>query len=180
MSALIPQPGVIKNYNLYGVDETGFQKYIGAGGEITLPTFTYMGDTANHAGLMGQTEFTAPGMVQTVNMDIPFPTLTMGYFTMMNETINSHVLIFGSQVERDENTGFIQEHSVMAKIGGMPKGKNFGTMGKGRFSNASNQLIVHNFLFMRDGIVWWHWDLFRAIFIENGIDRNAITRALIG
>jgi phage tail tube protein FII len=175
------QISVIKNYTVWIHDVFGLPHQLhGVSGEITLPNFSYMSDSANCAGLMGTAKISVPGMMEEVSWSLPFASRTKSFFMAQGGTHKPYIFIAASVFAADEQTFILNERPAYISIWGSPAGTNTGTHAKAKFSNSEVPFNVSGYRETIDGVVRLHWDLYKGIYIVNGIDQNALTRAIIG
>ena len=94
------KPQVINRFNLYRNGSV----LIGISGEVELPEVTNLTDTLEGSGTGGNLEVPVIGLTDTMDMKIPYTTLSKSAFAMMdpNETVDLMLNGAKSQLLSDE------------------------------------------------------------------------------
>ena len=93
-------PQVINRFNLY----RNGTKLIGTSGEVELPEVTNLTDTVEGAGTGGNLEIPVIGLTDTMDIQIPYTTLSKDAFSMMNPNEAADLLLSGAIQGMDSGT----------------------------------------------------------------------------
>ena len=98
------KPQVINRFNLYRNGSV----LIGISGEVELPEVTNLTDTLEGSGTGGNLEVPVIGLTDTMDMKIPYTTLSKSAFAMMdpNETVD--LMLNGAIQGMDSGSGKCQ------------------------------------------------------------------------
>jgi len=130
-------PEKIVNYNIYSEGD----RLVGISGEVTLPNLEPLMETISGAGIAGEIESPTPGHFASIEMEIPFRTVTDQSFKIADP--NGHTLTLrAAQQGYDVSGGKIDYRGLKITVKGLPKGIDLGTASPGKPSETTNKIEV--------------------------------------
>jgi P2 family phage contractile tail tube protein len=167
-------PEKIVNYNVYDEGE----KLVGITGEVTLPNFEAMAEEISGAGIAGSFESPTPGHFSSLEMEIPFRTVTNQSFRLAVPGGRT-ITLRASQQGYDVSGGQVNYRGLKITVRGLPKGHNLGTAAVGQPTNTTNTIEVLYIKVEENGETMLELDKLNFIYIVNGVDVLADVRRQI-
>jgi len=167
-------PEKIVNYNVYDEGE----KLVGITGEVTLPNFEAMAEEISGAGIAGSFESPTPGHFSSLEMEIPFRTVTNQSFRLAVPGGRT-ITLRASQQGYDVSGGQVNYRGLKITVRGLPKGYNLGTAAVGQPTNTTNTIEVLYIKVEENGKTMLELDKLNFIYIVNGVDVLADVRRQI-
>lgn len=172
-------PDKIGRFNAYLGTADQANKLLGITDEITLPTFSYMSETLNLAGMAGEIDSPAVGQLQSTQIEITFSNISM---QMMNLAADdSKMLVLRAEQEFLNRETLAKELKGRAiSIKGFTKQINYGSLKKGGYGKPSITKEVVYYKDVVDGEVITEVDKINGSpFTLNGVNMAAATDSLI-
>lgn len=169
-----PIPEKLVNYNIYREGE----KLIGVSGEITLPNFEAMTETISGAGIAGEYESPTPGHFGSMEIEIPYRTLS-GQSTKLMVPRQETITLRAAQQINDVAAGESQIQGVKVILKVAPKNFNLGTFAVGQPTESANTLEVLYIKIVVDGEDVLEYDKLNFIYVVDGVDVLAEVREQI-
>lgn len=160
------KPQVINRFNLYRNGSV----LIGISGEVELPEVTNLTDTLEGSGTGGNLEVLVIGLTDTMDMKIPYTTLSKSAFAMMdpNETVD--LMLNGAIQGMDSGSGKVSYSQMSIAVRGVVKTFSPGTVKAGGKMNSSVTLSLSYYKIVIDGTTMLEIDKLNGVYIANGKD----------
>lgn len=126
-------------YNAY----SNGNKLIGVTGEVEVPEIEFKSDSMSGAGIGGEIDVVAMGIVNAMEIEIPFTGISGSIYDIYQEGRWAEVTLRGSEQSQDPSTGMIQKIPVKCVVRGMLKKIKSGKFGVGIVMEPSMTLAVH-------------------------------------
>lgn len=159
-------PQVINRFNLY---KNG-NRLIGVAGEVELPEVTNLTDTIEGAGTGGNLEIPVIGLVDTMEMKIPFTSLGKEAFLFMDPTESADLTLNGAIQCTDSGTGKIGYSQLSIAVRGIVKTFTPGNAKAGAKMDSSVVLSLSYYKIIIDGKTMLEIDKLNNVYIINGKD----------
>lgn len=159
-------PQVINRFNLY----RNGTKLIGTSGEVALPEVTNLTDTIEGAGTGGNLEIPVIGLTDTMNIQIPYTTLSKDAFAMMNPNEAADLLLSGAIQGMDSGTGKVGYTQLSIAVRGVVKTFTPGSVKAGAKMESSVTLSLSYYKIVIDGTTMLEIDKLNGVYIVNGED----------
>jgi hypothetical protein len=169
-----PIPEKVVNYNLYKEGN----RLLGVTGEVTLPNLEAMTETVSGPGIAGEYESPTPGHFGSMEIEIPYRTLS-GEATSFMPAKTTTITLRASQQVNDTAAGETTYQGVKITMKVAPKNFNLGTMGVGQPTESANTLEVLYIKIDIDGETKLEYDKLNFIFSVDGEDQLAQVREQI-
>jgi len=160
----IPQKMIA--YNAY----SNGNKLIGVTGEVETPEIEFMSDTVSGAGIGGEVDVVAEGIVSGMEIEIPFIDITGSIFDIWQKGKTAEVTLRGSEQSQDTSSGMISKVPVKCAVRGMVKKIKPGKYGTGIAMESSITLAVHYIKIDVNNKTMLEIDPFNMVCIINGVD----------
>lgn len=159
-------PQVINKFNLY----RNGTKLIGTSGEVELPEITNLTDTIEGAGTGGNLEVPVIGLTDTMDMQIPFTTLSRDAFSLMNPGETADLALNGAIQCMDGGTGKVGYSQMSVSVRGLVKTFTPGTVKAGAKMESSVTLSLSYYKIVIDGTTMLEIDKLNGVYIVDGED----------
>lgn len=159
-------PQVINRFNIY---QSG-KKLIGISGEITLPSVTNLTDSLEGSGVGGTVDLPVIGLVDSLEMEIPFMSLTRDIFTMMDPTESQDLTLNGSIQGMDSGSGKPGFVPLSIAVRGICKEFTPGNTKAGAKMESSIKLELIYYKIILDGKTMLEIDKLNSVYVVNGHD----------
>lgn len=172
-------PDKIGRFNAYSGDTDVANKLLGITSEITLPTFTYMSETLNLAGMAGEIDSPAMGQLQSAQIEIPFTNISEQSMSLAAD--DSKALILRAEQEFIDKTTLAKVMKLrVITIRGFTKEINFGSLKKAGYGNPSITKEIVYYKDVVDGVTVTEVDKINGTpFTINGVNMAAETDSMI-
>lgn len=167
-------PEIMVDFNVYNQAE----KLIGSGPEIELPEFESITATVSGAGVMGEYETSAPGHFSSMEIEIPFRTIT-DEASSLNEPRRQQLVFRGSIQYYNRIRGINEHRPLKVVIAGKPKGLSPGKMIKSEQMEATAKIEIEYIKLETDGKTLVELDKLNSIYVVNGRDYYETIRNMI-
>ena len=164
MKKSIPQKMIA--YRAY----TNGERLIGVTGEVEMPEIEFMSDAVSGAGIAGEIDAVAMGIVSAMEMEIPFTDLVSDIFTVYNRNENCDITLRGSEQSQDPATGMITKTGIKCVIRGPIKKIAPGKFGTGISMESALTLAVHYIKVDVDDETMLEIDPLNMVCVINGVD----------
>lgn len=165
-------PQVINRFNIY---QTG-KKLIGISGEVTLPGVTSLTDSLEGAGVGGNLDLPVIGLIDSMEMEIPFMSLITDVFTLMDPTETPDLTLNGAIQGTDPGTGKPGYLSLSIAVRGICKEFTPGNVKAGAKMESSVKLELLYYKIVLDGKTMLEIDKLNSVYVVNGHDVIAEVR----
>lgn len=155
--------------NRYNVYKNGRQ-LIGVAAEVTLPEITNLTDTMEGAGTGGNMDVPVIGMIEEMEMEIPFLSLCEDLFSIMDPTETVDLTLNGALQGADSGTGAIQYQDISIAVRGATKKFSPGTLKAGAKMGSSITLGLSYYKIVLNGKTMIEIDRFNDVYVVNGKD----------
>ena len=166
-------PTVLNNFNTYADKH----KYVGVSSETTLPSFEYLTETLEGAGIAGDIEEAVEGCFGSLESETSFQNIGEEYFKFLAQT--GIVTYRGSMQVLDTATQTNDFQSVVVTTKGRVKSFELGTLKRG---GKGEPKIVRELTYVKIAIAGktvLELDKFNMIWKLNGVDRLKKVRSQI-
>jgi hypothetical protein len=109
---------------------------MGITAEMTLPTFNFMSETLNLAGMAGEVDSPAKGQLQSATIEIPFTNISKEGMAVASDDSKPLILRAEQEFLNTETLAKEMKGRVIT-VKGMTKAINMGTLKKGGYGNPS-------------------------------------------
>lgn len=167
-------PEIMVDYNVYNQGE----RLVGSGPEVEIPSFESMTATISGAGIMGEYEASAPGHFSSMEMEIPFRTMT-DEAGSLNEPRRQFLTLRGSLQSYSRSKGINEHRPLKIVVGGKPKGLTPGKMIRSEQMEASITLEIEYIKIEYNGVIMVELDKLNSVYIVNGKDYYKNIRDMI-
>lgn len=164
-------PDKINDFNVYDDGD----KLIGIGEEVTLPDIEMMSETVIVPG--GEIDSPTIGQFTSGQVEIPFQSLTMDTFNLMNPLKSVNITLRASQQEMD-GSGNINFTGIRAVFRGRPKTLTAGSIKKGSGTGTSLAIEWTYYMLEIGGVKVVEIDKLNSVFKINGVDILAQSKSL--
>lgn len=161
---MIPQ--VINRFNLY---KNG-KKMVGVTGEVTLPDITMLTDSLEGAGVGGNMDIPVIGLVDDMEMEIPYMSITNDTFLLMDPTEAADLMLCGAIQGMNSGTGTIGYLEFSIVVRGVVKSFKPGNVKSGAQMGSSVTLGLSYYKIVLDGKTQLEIDKLNSVYIVNGKD----------
>ena len=161
---LLPQKIIAYNAYTFG------NKLIGIAGEIEIPELEFMSDTITGAGIGGSVEMPVPGIIDAMEMEIPFTSLTGNIFEIFKTDQVSEITLRGSEQSEDTATGKLYKVPVKISMRGIIKKIKPGKLAPGASMEASVTMALQYIKIDVDNQSHLEIEPLNLVCIINGID----------
>jgi len=165
-------PDRLAGANVY--DDT--EKLIGTGEEVTLPNFEVKGDALSGPGILGDINTSAPGQFNSMQLQIPFRTVTKK-MAAMAATQNFRTLTIRADVQLLDSTVGVVHAPMKIMCRGIPAGINLGKAKRGGPMDAVYSLEITYIKVVFNGATLLELDKLNEVFTIDGVDQLAAIRA---
>lgn len=159
-------PQVINRFNVY---RSG-SNLVGISGEVELPEITNLTDTIEGAGTGGNLEIPVIGLTDTMDMQIPFTTLSKDAFALMNPGQAADLMLNGAIQCMDTGTGKVGYSQMSVAVRGLVKTFTPGSVKAGAKMESSVTLSLSYYKIVIDGTTMLEIDKLNGVYIVNGED----------
>lgn len=166
-------PTVLNNFNTYGSGH----KYVGVSSEVTLPSFEYLTETIDGAGIGGEIEEAIEGCFGSLETETSFQNISKEYFNFITET--GQVTYRGSMQVLNTATQTNDFESIVVVTKGKVKSFDLGSLKKG---GKGEPKIVREVTYCKitiGGSSVLELDKYNLIWKLNGVDRLQKVRSQI-
>ncbi len=166
-------PTVLNNFNTYGAGH----KYIGVSSETTLPSFEYMTETIEGAGISGEIEEAVEGSFGSMETETSFQNIGRELFDFITQT--GMVTYRGSMQVLNTATQTNDYESIVVTTKGKVKSFELGSLKKG---GKGEPKVVREITYCKvtiGGVSVLELDKFNMIWKLNGVDRLQKVRSQI-
>ncbi len=164
----------LKDFLMY----EGANKFLGTV-DVTLPEIAFMADTMSGAGIAGEIETPALGMVQTMSIAINFKNIEDNQFALING--KSKQLEFRGSVQKfNPTSGEIEEQAIRVVTKCLPKKFALGTLAKASAMGSNAEFECTYLKVFIDGKEVAEVDKINYICKINGNDLLSETRKNLG
>lgn len=172
-------PDKIGRFNAYLGTADQANKILGITAEMTLPTFTYMSETLNLAGMAGEIDSPAMGQLQSTQIEITFSNISAQAMSLAADD-SLPIILRAEQEFLNRETHAKEMKGRVITVKGMTKAINFGSLKKGGYGNPSITKEITYYKDEVDGIVITEVDKINGSpFTINGVNKAAATDNLI-
>lgn len=161
---MIPQ--VVNRFNVY---KSG-KKIIGISGEVTLPEISSLTDSLEGAGVGGTIDLPVIGLVDDMEVEIPFISLIEDIFSMMDPTEATDLTLNGAIQGTNPDDGRTDYISLSVAMRGIVKKFSPGTAKSGAKMGSSITLGLSYYKIVMDGKTMLEIDKFNSVYVVNGHD----------
>ena len=158
-------PEKIVNYNIYDEGE----KLVGITNEVTLPNFEAMAEEISGAGIAGAFESPTPGHFGSIELEIPFRTVSDQTFRLAVPGGRT-ITLRASQQGYDVSGGQVNYRGLKITLRGLPKGINLGTATIGQPTGTTNLIEVLYIKIEENDKTLLELDKLNFIYVVNGVD----------
>lgn len=166
-------PERVNKFNAYKRGD----KLVGAGDEFALPDLSWMTETISGPGIAGEYEDPSIGLLEKMEVEIPFKTLYADIGELTNPLEPVELTIRASQQSRD-NEGRVVFTGIKAVFKGKCKKFSPGQIKQGSPTGAKINLSLTNYILEVDGVVIHDIDILNDRMIINGVDIMAAFKDL--
>lgn len=166
-------PTVLNNFNTYGAGH----KYVGVSSEVTLPSFEYMTETIEGAGISGEIEEAVEGSFGSMESETSFQNISREFFDFITQT--GMVTYRGSMQVLNTATQTNDFESIVVTTKGKVKSFELGSLKKG---GKGEPKVVREITYCKIAIAGetvLELDKFNMIWKLNGVDRLQKVRSQI-
>lgn len=161
---MIPQ--VVNRFNMY----QGGSRLIGVTGEVELPEVTNLTDTIEGAGTGGNLKVAVIGLTDTMEIKIPFTTLSQDAFSVMDPDEAADLLLSGAIQGVNSGTGKVGYSQLGVAVRGTVETFTPGTVKAGAKMESSVTLSLSYYKIVIDGKTVLEIDKLNGVYIVNGKD----------
>ena len=126
-------PSKINMFNVYDRGE----RCVGISDEVNLPDFESMTETLSGPGILGEIDDPTLGQFGSMEMEIPFVTLTQSMFKLIGNNNVVNATLRGSIQMTNPETGEINNVGMRIAVRGMLKGITGGSVKQGQGTKSS-------------------------------------------
>lgn len=155
--------------NRYSVYKNG-SELIGVASEQDLPEITFLTDTIEGAGVGGNMDIPAVGLIDDMESTIKFLTLCQGAFSVMDPTEAVDIVVKGALQGMDAGTGATGFQRISIYERGIVKKFTPGTMKAGVKMDSQVTLGLSYYKIVIDGKTMLEIDRLNGVFVVNGND----------
>lgn len=159
-------PQVINRFNMY---KNG-SKLVGVSGEVSLPEITHLTDTIEGAGTGGNLEIPVIGLLDTMDMEIPYVTLSKEAFAMIDPGESTDLMLSGAIQCMDSGTGKVGYSQFSVAVRGLVKAFSPGSAKAGAKMESKVTLSLSYYKIVIDGTTMLEIDKLNGVYIVNGKD----------
>lgn len=166
-------PTVLNNFNVYG----NGHRYLGVAAEVTLPSFEYMTETIDGAGIGGEIEEAIEGSFGSLETETTFQNIGQEYFDYITQT--GLVIYRGSMQMTDTASMTNDSQGIVVVTNGKVKSFDLGTLKKG---GKGEPKVVRELTYCKvtiGGNTVLELDKYNLIWKLNGVDRLEKVRSQI-
>lgn len=171
MAYNIPQK--INMFNIYDEGD----KLRGISEEVTLPDVEHMTETISGPGIMGEIDDPTPGMISSMEVEIPYRAYDKKFFELQNPLRSAQLTLRGA-VQFADTEGNVQMLGMRVIFKGRGKGFTGGSAKQGTAMGASVKLELTYYMVEVDGTVVIEVDKLNSVLKINGEDILAEAKAL--
>lgn len=157
---------LINRYNVY---KNGKQ-LIGVAGELTLPEVANLMDSMEGAGTGGNMDIPVIGLIDELEMEIPFMSICQDTFSIMDPTESADLTLNGAIQGADPGTGKVAYQNISISVRGVVKKFTPGTMKAGSKMNSSLTLGLSYYKIVVNGKTQLEIDRYNGVYKVNGKD----------
>lgn len=171
-------PDKIVSFNAYAGEVSDKNKLIGVTGEITLPTFEFMSETLDMAGIMGEVDSPAIGQLKSAEMEIPFAQITKKGLKLAAD--DSKQIILRSPMEMIDEAK--HKKTVVGRtitVRGMTKSIDYGKLKKGGYGEPKIKKEILYYKDVLNGETVTEIDKLANVFMIAGTDMMKQIRAYL-
>ncbi len=154
------------------------QEFLGMA-KVTLPDLTMLTQTISGAGIAGNVEAPIMGHIDTMSLGLSFRTTTEASIRLSEPRRHNLDLRVAQQYE-DTVAGVVTAQAVKHVLVVVPKSDKGGSIAPASPSDGSGEYAVRYWATYIDGEKVREIDPLNAIFLVNGVDYLASTRAALG
>lgn len=165
-------PHVVNRFNMY---KSG-KKIIGITGEVKLPEINQITSQLEGAGVGGNIDIPVIGLLEEMETEIPFMSISKDTFAMMDPTEPVDLMLCGSIQASETGTGAIGFVSMSVYLRGTAKKFVPGSMKAGNSMNSSVTVGLSYYKIVLDGKDMLEIDKFNGVYCVNGHDVLAAVR----
>ena len=166
-------PTVLNNFNTYGSGH----KYVGVSSEVTLPSFEYMTETIDGAGIGGEIEEAIEGAFGSLETETTFQNISLEYFDYVTQT--GIITYRGSMQVLNTASQTNDFEGIVVNTKGKVKSFDLGTLKKG---GKGEPKVVREITYCKitiGGVAVLELDKYNLIWELNGVDRLQKVRSQI-
>ncbi len=166
-------PTLLNNFNVYG----NAHKYVGIASEVALPSFEYLTETIDGAGLPGEIEEAAEGCFGSLETEVSFQNIGEEYFNYITQS--GLVIYRGSMQMTDTATQTNDYQSITVTVKGKVKSFALGNLKRG---GKGEPKVVREITYCKiliGGKNVLELDKYNMIWKLNGVDRLQKVRSQI-
>ena len=166
-------PTVLNNFNVYG----NGHRYLGVAAEVTLPSFEYMTETIDGAGIGGEIEEAIEGSFGSLETETTFQNIGQELFDYITQT--GLVIYRGSMQMTDTASITNDNQGIVVVTNGKVKSFDLGTLKKG---GKGEPKVVRELTYCKvtiGGNTVLELDKYNLIWKRNGVDRLEKVRSQI-
>lgn len=172
-------PDKIGRFNAYKGTADQANKLLGITAEVTLPTFSFMSETLNLAGMAGEIDSPAKGQLQSIEMEIPFSNISEQSMAIAADDSAPLILRAEQEFINRETHGKVMKARVIT-VKGFTKKINFGSLKKGGYGNPSITKEITYYKDVVDGTTITEVDKINGSpFTINGVNMAAESDSMI-
>lgn len=168
-------PSVINDFNVY----RGGNKLIGISGEVQLPEFSSKSTTINGAGMLGDFDEPVLGQFESMQIQIPFRTLSDDIFSVMNPMEAVDLTLRGAIQNTDLETSRTKFTGMRVVFRGKMASFAPGNVQSAEQMGSSVTLNLTYILIEVDGVKKVEVDKLNPRYIVNGVDLLAEVQKLV-
>lgn len=157
---------LINRYTVY----RGGKELIGTAEEVKLPEITSLTDTVGGAGFGGNMTIPVIGLVDDMEMEIPFMSLCNDVFSLMDPTQTADITLNGAIQGMDGGDGSVGYKPVSISVRGTVKKFVPGSMKSGAKMGSSVTLGLSYYKVVLDGKTVLEIDKLNGVYVVNGND----------
>lgn len=166
-------PTVLNNFNAYGAGK----KYVGVASEVTLPSFEYLTETIDGAGIGGEIEEAIEGSFGSLETGTTFQNISREYFNFITET--GQITYRGSMQVLNTSTQTNDFEGIVVTTKGKVKSFDLGTLTKGGKGEPKVTREITYCKITIGGTNVLELDKYNMIWKLNGVDRLQKVRSQI-
>jgi hypothetical protein len=166
-------PTVLNNFNTYGSGH----KYVGVSSEVTLPSFEYLTETIDGAGIAGEIEEAIEGAFGSLETETTFQNISQEYFDYITQT--GQITYRGSMQVLNTASQTNDYESIVVVTKGKVKSFDLGTLKKG---GKGEPKVVREITYCKitiGGSAVLELDKYNMVWKLNGVDKLQKVRSQI-
>jgi hypothetical protein len=166
-------PTVLNNFNTYGSGH----KYVGVSSEVTLPSFEYLTETIDGAGIAGEIEEAIEGAFGSLETETTFQNISQEYFDYITQT--GQITYRGSMQVLNTASQTNDYESIVVVTKGKVKSFDLGTLKKG---GKGEPKVVREITYCKitiGGSAVLELDKYNMVWKLNGVDKLQKIRSQI-